>query len=175
MRQGLKRLGLLMSIFGVGMVLAACGQQTTTSTKTLNLMQTTDLTTLDNTNQATMPEFNTLTNISEGLYRLNNQNQPVPAMATKLVKPTNNGRTYTFNIRTNAKWSNGDPVTAADFEYSWKRSLNPKNNPVYTYVFSGIKNADAIIAGKKSYTTLGVKALGTKKTASHLGSSDDLL
>ena len=163
MRQGLKRLGLLMSIFGVGMVLTACGQQTTTSTKTLNLMQTTDLTTLDNTNQATMPEFNTLTNISEGLYRLNNQNQPVPAMATKLVKPTNNGRTYTFNIRTNAKWSNGDPVTAADFEYSWKRSLNPKNNPVYTYVFSGIKNADAIIAGKKSYTTLGVKALGTKK------------
>lgn len=140
-------------------VLAGCGSQSTNSNKkSIALMQTSDLTSLDNTNQATMPEFNTLTNISEGLYRLNDKDQPVAAMATKVEKPTDNGTKYVFHIRKNAKWSNGDPVTAADFEYSWKRSLNPKNNPVYTYVFSGIKNADAIIAGKKSYRTLGIKA-----------------
>lgn len=144
-------------------VLAGCGNSSSQgSQKSISLMQTSDLTSLDNTNQATMPEFNTLTNISEGLYRLNAKDQPVPAMATKLEKPTDNGTKYTFQIRKNAKWSNGDPVTATDFEYSWKRSLNPKNNPVYTYVFSGIKNADAIIAGKKSYQTLGIKATGDK-------------
>lgn len=144
-------------------VLAGCGNNSSQgSKKSIALMQTSDLTSLDNTNQATMPEFNTLTNISEGLYRLNAKDQPVPAMTTKIEKPTANGTQYTFHIRKSAKWSNGDPVTAADFEYSWKRSLNPKNNPVYTYIFSGIKNADAIIAGKKSYQTLGIKATGEK-------------
>lgn len=125
-------------------------------------MQTTELTSLDSTNQATLPEFNTLTNTTEGLYRLNKNDQPIPAMATKIVKPTANGTQYLFKIRRNAKWSNGDPVTASDFEYAWKRAMNPANNPVYTYIFSGIKNADAINAGKKSYQTLGIKALNKR-------------
>lgn len=159
----LKKLLLGTSVLLAGVLLAACGNSSkSTSKKSISLMQTSDLTSLDNTNQATMPEFNTLTNISEGLYRLNSKNQPVAAMATKIVKPTANGTKYVFHIRKDAEWSNGDPVTAADFEYSWKRSLNPKNNPVYTYIFSGIKNADAIIAGKKSYKTLGIKATGKR-------------
>lgn len=158
---------LLLSVVVIPMmlVLAACGNQGVkngSAKESITLMQTSELTSLDNTNQATMPEFNTLTNISEGLYRLNAKDQPVPAMATKIVKPTDNGKKYIFQIRKSAKWSNGDPVKAEDFEYSWKRSLNPANNPVYTYVFSGIKNADAIINHKKSYKSLGIKALGER-------------
>ncbi|KRL70914.1 ABC transporter periplasmic protein [Lentilactobacillus parakefiri DSM 10551] len=155
----------------IAVFLAACGKQSSqkAQNKSITLMQTSDLTSLDNTNQAMMPEFNTLTNISEGLYRLNSKDQPVPAMATKIVKPTDNGKKYIFHIRSNAKWSNGDPVKAEDFEYSWKRSLNPANNPVYTYVFSGIKNADAIINHKKSYKTLGIKATGNKTLEITLG------
>ncbi|WP_279383389.1 ABC transporter substrate-binding protein [Secundilactobacillus collinoides] len=148
--KGFKKVFMGTGVLLAAVLLAACGNsKQSTSKKSISLMQTSDLTSLDNTNQATMPEFNTLTNISEGLYRLNSKNEPVAAMATKIVKPTANGTKYVFHIRKDAKWSNGDPVTAADFEYSWKRSLNPKNNPVYTYIFSGIKNADAIIAGKK--------------------------
>lgn len=157
---------LLMAVIVVSAgFLAACGNQGSqnkAAKKSITLMQTSELTSLDNTNQAMLPEFNTLTNISEGLYRLNDKDQPVPAMATKIVKPTDNGKKYIFHIRKTAKWSNGDPVKAEDFEYSWKRSLNPANNPVYTYVFSGIKNDDSIINNKKSYKTLGIKALGDK-------------
>lgn len=152
--------GLLTAIMAV--ILAGCGQQSQSNQRTLNLMQTSDLTSLDNTNQATLPEFNTLTNISEGLYRLNENDQPVPAMATSVVKPTDHGKKYIFRIRKDAKWSNGDPVKAVDFEFAWKRAMNPANRPVYTYVFSGIKNADAIMKHQKSYRTLGIKATGTR-------------
>lgn len=161
-RRGLLLIAVIVVSAGF---LAACGNQGSqnkAAKKSITLMQTSELTSLDNTNQAMLPEFNTLTNISEGLYRLNDKDQPVPAMATKIVKPTDNGKKYIFHIRKTAKWSNGDPVKAEDFEYSWKRSLNPTNNPVYTYVFSGIKNADSIINNKKSYKTLGIKALGDK-------------
>lgn len=107
----------------LGGLLAGYGQQKQTAQKQkITLMQTTELTSLDSTNQATLPEFNTLTNTTEGLYRLNKNDQPVPAMATKIVKPTANGTQYLFKIRRNAKWSNGDPVTASDFEYAWKRA-----------------------------------------------------
>lgn len=153
--------GLAIALGSVALVLAGCGRQQSQSTsqqQTLNLMQTSALTSLDSTNQATLPEFNTLVNTTEGLYRLNAKDQPVPAMATKIVKPTNNGTEYVFHIRPNAKWSNGDPVLAQDFEYAWKRAMNPANKPVYTYIFSGIKNADAINAEKKSYQSLGIRA-----------------
>jgi oligopeptide transport system substrate-binding protein len=146
-------------------VLASCGLQTrqqVSTGETLNLMQTSDLTTLDSTNQATLPEFSTLVNTTEGLYRLNAKDQPVAAMATKVVKPTKNGTQYVFHIRKDAKWSNGDPVLASDFEYAWKRAMNPANKPVYTYIFSGIKNADQINAGKKSYQSLGIAATGKR-------------
>lgn len=126
-------------------------------------MQTSDLTTLDNTNQATMSEFSTLTNLDEGLYKLDSKNEVVPAIAKTIAKPTNNGKTYTIHLRKDARWSNGDKVTAQDFVYSWRRSVDPANKPVYTYVFSGIKNADAVIAGKISPSKLGIKAIGKYK------------
>ncbi len=122
----IRKVSLSIGIVMVAVFLAACGKQSSQNNaqnKSITLMQTSDLTSLDNTNQAMLPEFNTLTNISEGLYRLNSKDQPVPAMATKIVKPTDNGKKYVFHIRSNAKWSNGDPVKAEDFEYSWKRSL----------------------------------------------------
>lgn len=68
------------------------------------------------------------------------------------------GLTWTFKLR-NAKWSNGDKITADDFVYSWRRSINPKTESPYAYLFSGVKNADEIAAGKLSIDKLGIKAL----------------
>lgn len=153
-------------IVATALTLAACGNNSQNSSnnddKTLHLMQSGELMSLDTAKQANLNEFNTLTNSMEGLYRSNKKNQLVPAMATKVVKPTDNGRVYTYHIRKDAKWSNGDPVTAEDFVRSWRRSVSPTSQSGYGYIFKGIENADQIIDGKKKPSTLGVKALNSK-------------
>ena len=98
-------------------------------------MQSGELLSLDTVKQANLNEFNTLMNSMEGLYRSNKENKLVPAMATSLVKPTNNGKTYVYHLRKDAKWSNGDPVTAQDFVNSWRRSVSPTSQSGYGYIF----------------------------------------
>lgn len=141
-------------------LLAACGNgKSSSSSQKITLMQQADLTSLDTSNAAEMTQWTVLTNSMEGIYRSNSKNEPSPGIATKVVKPTNNGKTYTFHLRKNAKWSNGSSVTAKDFENAWKRSVSPNAKSGYNYIFSGIKNADQITAGKKSYKSLGVQAV----------------
>ncbi|VDG24125.1 peptide ABC transporter substrate-binding protein [Lactiplantibacillus mudanjiangensis] len=141
--------------------LAACGQAKaqTSKQKTLHLMQDTDLTSLDTSNTATLTQWNVLQQSMEGLYRVNSKNKVVGAMATKVVKPTNNGKTYTFHLRKNAKWNNGDQVTAQDFVTAWRRSVSSTSTSGYSYIYEGIKNATQISAGKKATKTLGVQAV----------------
>lgn len=67
----------------------------------------------------------------EGLTRINAEGKPENAMASD-IKTSDDGKTYTFTLR-DAKWSNGDPVTAQDFEYAWKWALDPKNESQYAY------------------------------------------
>ncbi|KLI28094.1 peptide ABC transporter substrate-binding protein [Brachyspira hyodysenteriae] len=69
------------------------------------------------------------------------------------------GKTYTFHLRTNALWSDGKPVTAYDFEYSWKRVVNPDVAAQYASLLEIIKNAKEINAGNMDYNELGVKAI----------------
>lgn len=95
----------------------------------------------------------------DGLYRYNGSDLQ-PAMATKNVEPSNDGKTYTFKLREGVKWSNGDPVTAQNFVYAWQRTVDPATKSQYAYLYSGIKNADDIMNGKKKANTLGVKASG---------------
>lgn len=95
----------------------------------------------------------------DGLYRYDGS-ELQPAIATKIVEPTNDGKTYTYQLRKDAKWSNGDPVTAANFVYAWQRTVNPATKSQYAYLYSGIKNADDIMNGKKDPSTLGVTAKG---------------
>lgn len=101
-------------------------------------------------------------NVMEGLIRLGNNAEPTPGIA-KSWKENSDGKTWTFNLRKGAKWANGDEVTTQDFVYSWRRTVNPKTASEYAYLFSSIKNADAIVAGKKAVNTLGIKADGKYK------------
>ena len=144
-------------------VLAACGKQSSQSTgngkyassQVLNLSYPSSLDSIDISN---MSGYGSTGNIFESLYRLGKNGSITPGLA-KSTKVSKDGKTYTFTIR-NAKWSDGSKITAQDFVYSWKRTVTPATKSQYAYLFSGVKNADEIVAGKKSPSTLGVKAQG---------------
>lgn len=111
--------------------------------------------------------FTVLQNTQEGLYRLNKSGTPKNALATS-TKVTNGGKTYTFNLRKNAKWSNGQPVTAKDFVYSWQRTLAPKTASQDAFYLYQVKNAEAVNKGKKPLSSLGIKADGNYKLTVNL-------
>jgi oligopeptide transport system substrate-binding protein len=97
----------------------------------------------------------------EGLYRLDEKTQPSPGIATK-HEVSKDGLTWTFTLREDAKWSNGDPVTAHDFVYAWQRAVDPATGSEYgPYMMNGvIKNATAVSKGEAAVDQLGVKADG---------------
>ena len=70
--------------------------------------------------------FTALNNVYEGLYRLDKDNQPQPAGASEKAKVSDDGLNYTVKLRKEAKWSNGDPVTAKDYVFGWQRTADPK-------------------------------------------------
>lgn len=97
-------------------------------------------------------------NTNEGLYKYLPDGTIGMGLAEK-VDVSEDGCIYTFTIR-DAKWSNGDPVTANDFLYSWKRLANPENGCTYAYMLitAGVKNAYSVCYGGGDLDTLGVSA-----------------
>jgi oligopeptide transport system substrate-binding protein len=93
----------------------------------------------------------------EGLTRLDAAGAVVPGVAESWTRTAPD--TWVFKLRHDAKWSNGDPVTAADFVYSWQRVLDPKTGSKYTILVEFVKNAKAILAGKAPLTSLGARAV----------------
>ncbi|PMY01025.1 ABC transporter substrate-binding protein, partial [Pseudomonas sp. MPR-R5A] len=87
-----------------------------------------------------------LRNIMEGLTRIGQKDEPEAAMAESW-EISDDLKTYTFKIR-DAQWSNGDPVTAQDFEYAWKWALDPNNQSTYSYQLYYIEGAEAANTGK---------------------------
>ena len=98
----------------------------------------------------------TLCNIFEGLYVLNDQDQPIPAVA-RSFKRSEDGKKYTFDLRKDAKWSNGDNVTANDFIFAWKRAIAPETASQYAYMLFYVKNAKEINKGQCLLMNLGLK------------------
>ncbi|NIF21911.1 oligopeptide ABC transporter substrate-binding protein OppA [Candidatus Pantoea multigeneris] len=106
-----------------------------------------------------VPESNVSRDILEGLVISDEQGHPIPGVAESW--DNKDFKVWTFHLRKEAKWSNGAPVTAQDFVYSWERLADPKTaSPYASYLQYGhLLNVDEIIAGKKPITDLGVKAL----------------
>lgn len=96
----------------------------------------------------------------EGLTRVNNKK--VELAAAKECKVSDDKKTYTFTLK-DLKWTDGKPVTAKDFEYAWKRLVDPKTKaPFSTFINGVVKNATKISAGKGHVEELGVKAKDDK-------------
>lgn len=102
-------------------------------------------------------EFRVVNDLFAGLIDFDQANRPVPGMAEKW-EISNDGKTYTFHLRQGLKFSDGTPITAKDFVYSWQRLVNPKTAATYNFLLSEVVNADAIIKGKMPATSLGVAA-----------------
>lgn len=146
-------------------LLAACGsdgKDGKDDKQVLNWNQKTELPTIDPSLATDGSSFDMLNNSMDGLYRLGKKSKITPGLA-KSSKVSNNGLKYTFQLRKGAKWSNGDTVTAQDFVYGWRRTVDPKTNSSYAYLFDGIKNAMDVANDKKPVKSLGIKATGKYK------------
>ena len=103
--------------------------------------------------------FSALNNVYEGLYRLDADSKPEPAGAAELAEVSEDGLTYKLKLREEAKWSNGEPVTAADYVFGWQRTVSAETGSEYAYLFAPVTNAEAITAGEKDASELGIKAV----------------
>ncbi|MFJ5765228.1 peptide ABC transporter substrate-binding protein [Lysinibacillus sp. NPDC093210] len=165
---------LLLTVLAVfSLVLAACGfggdssdkakddkkdsgSSETASSKELNLVIPSEPPSLHPQLATDSTSSAILINVFEGLTRLDADGQPQAAMAEKW-DVSEDGLTYTFHLR-DAKWTNGDPVVAGDFEYAWKWALNPDNLSEYASVFYPIKGAEAYNNAQGTVDEVGVKA-----------------
>ncbi len=116
--------------------------------------------TLDPALNAEVQAGSVLENIYEGLMRLDDKDKAIPGVAEK-VDISEDGLTYTFHLR-DSKWSDGSPVTAQDFEYSWKRALDPATAAEYAYQLYYLQNGEKYNAGEASAEEVGVKAIDEK-------------
>lgn len=149
-----KKITLTTIFAALLLLLTACGKQASSSQKqVLNLSATAPLDTIDISKST---GYGQTGNVFESFYRLGKNGKPTAGLA-KSSNVSPDGKTWTFKIR-KAYWSNGDRITAQDFVYSWRRTINPKTKSPYSYLFSGVKNANEIIAGKKSADQIGISA-----------------
>lgn len=95
-----------------------------------------------------VPESNIINSLMEGLVAKDPETlEPIPGVAESWTI-SDDGRAYTFQLRRNARWSNGDPVTAEDFAWSWWRALQPGLGNMYAYMYFPIRNAEAYFNGE---------------------------
>lgn len=130
----------------------------------LNVMLETPVESLDPQQATDGTSFEVIANFTDGLMQMDADGQAVNALAES-YELSDDGLTYTFHIRKDANWSNGEPVTAADFVFAWQRAVDPTVASEYSYMLSDIgqiKNAEEIIAGTKDKSELGVTAVDEK-------------
>src|SRR5918998_4492472 len=126
------------------------------SSITLNLQST--IRDMDSTTTTDSVSSGILLNVMEGLYRLDENLEPQPAMAEG-VQISDDKLTYTFTLRDGVKWSNGDPVTSQDFEYAWLRALDPDTAGQYAYIlYTFIEGAEEFNSGDGSADDVAIEA-----------------
>ncbi|MGN4679716.1 peptide ABC transporter substrate-binding protein [Bacillus cereus group sp. MYBK223-2] len=160
---------VVASIIGASLLLTACssGEKETKNTakatdknetkQSINLPYIAEIPTMDVTKATDSESMNVMRNVFEGLYILGEDNKVIPGVA-KSYEVSEDKKTYTFHLR-DSKWSNGTPVTAADFVFSWKRAVNPDTAAEYAFLFFDIKNAKIINSKELPIDKLGVKAI----------------
>ena len=102
--------------------------------------------------------YRVINDLFAGLLDFDQANRPIPGMASSWeISP--DGLNYTFHLRPSLKFSDGSPITANDFVFSWQRLVNPKTGSSYAFLLKDVVNGADIIAGKKNASSLGVTAM----------------
>ncbi|SFK72556.1 oligopeptide transport system substrate-binding protein [Lachnospiraceae bacterium KH1T2] len=143
---------------------SASGESAAGSSSDLNVMLETPVESLDPQQATDGTSFEVIADYTDGLMQMDSDGQAVNALAES-YELSDDGLTYTFHIRDDANWSNGTPVTAADFVFGWQRAVDPEVASEYAYMLSDIgqiKNAAEIISGEKDKSELGVTAVDDK-------------
>lgn len=161
----------LVMILALSTFLAACSGDDSSSgngkgdgstegvEQVLNVVETSEIPSMDTALATDSVSFNVMNNVMEGLYRLGENDEVVDGVAEGEPEVSEDGLTYTFKLREDAKWSNGDPVTANDFVYAWQKVVNPDTAAQYAYMLYVIENGQEINSGEKEISELGVKAI----------------
>lgn len=158
----MKKFKLLIITIALAVVLAGCSSAEgiySDKGQVFRKVIPQDMASLDTAMVTDAVSFDIFNQVYEGLYSLNDKDEAIPGVAKEMPKESNGGKTLTIKLRKDAKWSNGDKVTAHDFVYSWQRALNPDTAAEYAYIMYDIKNAEEVNLGKKDVDALGVKAV----------------
>ncbi|NLP50715.1 peptide ABC transporter substrate-binding protein [Bacillus sp. RO1] len=136
------------------------GEGEPTGPQVLNVVDSAEIPTMDSVQGTDAVAFNVMNNVFEGLYRLGENDEVVEGVA-KSHEVSEDGLTYTFTLREDSVWSNGEPVTANDFVFAWQRAVDPNTGSEYgPYMMNGkIKNATQVSSGELPLEELGVKAI----------------
>ncbi|MFO8069548.1 MAG: peptide ABC transporter substrate-binding protein [Alkalibacterium sp.] len=154
------------------LLLNACGSETaeevdesveadtSTDEQVLNVQLDVEVASMDPQIATDGTSFEVIANTIEGLYQTDSDGQAVAALVDTAEK-SEDGLSYTFKLREDAQWSNGEPVTAHDFVYAWRRLADPDTGSEYSYIMgiAGLVNANEVLAGEKAPEELGVEAL----------------
>ena len=149
----------MLSLLLVTMIVTGCGggDNSAGSDSKLSVMLGSNIVSLDSAQATDVASFEAIADCIDGLMQLDSDGKPIPAIAESFDVSAD-GKTYTFHLR-DAKWANGDPVTADDFVFAWRRHCQMSQE--YAYIMGDtvacVKNADAVIKGADP-KTLGVSA-----------------
>ena len=140
-------------------ILVSCSNDNVDNGRSFRMSVRAEPPTLDWTLATDSISFNLLTNLMEGLTQYNADLEAIPAVA-KRWEFSEEGKVITFYLRDDVFWTDGKPVTAGDFEYSWKRLLNPATAAQYAYFLFDIENAAEFNSGKiTDPSQVGVRAI----------------
>ncbi|WP_105619100.1 ABC transporter substrate-binding protein [Vallitalea okinawensis] len=126
----------------------------------LRLAETSDIPSMDSSKATDSRSFEILANVLEGLYSLGENDVPYPSGAVS-HEVSEDGLTYTFKLNEKSVWSNGTPVIADDYVYSWRRAADPATGAQYNFMLTtaGVANAEAVITGEAPTEELGITAI----------------
>ncbi len=161
----MKKLVSLGFTVGLFLLLGGCYSASSSSSSTsseakkqeIAISLPTQLSTLDTTQTTDKNTFTIAQQIFEGLYRFDDDSNPVPGLA-KSVDVSADGKTYTFQLRDNLKWSNGTVLTAADFVFAWKRLVDPATQGPNAYLLDSVVNSYDVRTAAKPVSELGISA-----------------